>query len=86
MTAATADQLAKGVLSVAEFVDKPLISRRFFDGREIDALNVFDQRDLQRLGVVEVADKNGNASNFRFLRRPPTPFTRDDFVGPGGLL
>jgi hypothetical protein len=41
---------------MAIFAGQPLIRLRLFDRVEILALDILDQRDLERLGIVEVAD------------------------------
>jgi hypothetical protein len=51
MAAAFADDRRQLLLRVAEFVHQPLIARRFLERVEIRALDVLNQRQLQRLLV-----------------------------------
>ena len=80
MTARLVDDLGEHLLRMPIFARQPLIGLRFFDRVEILALDVLDQRDLERLGIVEVANDDRHLVQPRALRRPPAPLARDDLI------
>ena len=57
---------------------------RLFDGVEIDALNVLDDRELEDLAVVELADDRRNDVQARQLRGPPATLAGNDLIGTRG--
>ena len=46
---------------------------------EISALNIFDNRELKRLPVVNFSQQNRDRMDAGALGSPPTPFTSDNF-------
>ena len=56
MGAGLVDELAELLLGMAIFVDQALIGLRLLDRVEVLALDILDQRDLERLVVAELAD------------------------------
>ena len=78
MAARLVDQLAERFLAMAIIADQPAIGLGLLDRVEILALDILDERDLERLGVAEVADDRRNFVQPRPLRRPPAPFAGDD--------
>ncbi len=52
MAAALADDFRQFVLRIAKFSFQLLIAERFFERIEIGALDVFDDREFERLSVV----------------------------------
>ncbi len=69
------DDLGQRFLRMAIFAGKPLIRLRLFDRVEVLALDILDQRDLERLRIVEVADDDGHLMQPGPLRRTPAAFT-----------
>src|ERR1700730_1197188 len=80
MAAALADHLGKIGLRIEEFVAKPLVAGRFLEWIEVGSLDVFDDRELERLPVVGLEDDNRHLMQSGALRRPPAAFTGDNFV------
>jgi hypothetical protein len=72
------DDLAEFVLGVAVILDEPAIGLRFLDRVQVLALDILDQRDLERLFLAEVADDRRQLVQPRLLRRPPAPLAGDD--------
>ena len=56
-------------------------ARGLVDRRQVRALQIFDQAELQGLEIVEAAHHHGHVVQLRLLRRAPAPFARDDLVG-----
>ena len=56
MAARLVDELGQRVLGMAEIADQPPIGLGLLDRVEVLALDILDQRDLERLGIVEFAD------------------------------
>ena len=81
MTAGLVDQLGQHVLGMAEVADQPLIRLGFLDRVQILALDIFDQRDLERGGVVEVAHDNRDFMETRALGGAPAALTGNDLIG-----
>src|ERR1700730_16759274 len=71
MAAALADHLGKIGLRIEEFVAKPLVAGRFLEWIEVGSLDVFDDRELERLPVVGLEDDNRHLMQSGALRRPP---------------
>jgi len=65
---------------MTELPDQALIGLRLFDRIEILALDILDQRNFQRLRLVEITDDRGDAVELRPLRRSPAPLARDDLI------
>ena len=65
---------------MAKFVAQPFIRLRFFNRIQILTLNILDQRNFQRLGIIKCAHNRRYMMNLRALRRTPAPFARDDLV------
>src|SRR5580693_968737 len=80
MAAALADHLGKIGLRIEEFVAKALVARRFLEWIEVCSLDVFDDRELERLPVVSLEADNRHLMQSGALRRPPAPLSGDDFV------
>ena len=80
MTARFVDDLGQRFLRMAIFARKPLIRLRLFDRVEVLALDILDQRNFERLRIVEVADDDGHLMQPGPLRRAPAAFTRDDLI------
>ncbi len=84
IAAALADDLRNLVLAVAEFVHQRAIAFRLFERIEIGALDVLDDRELQRLGVGRFDDDDGHFVQAGALRRAPAAFAGDDLVSVDG--
>src|SRR3712207_8693948 len=50
------DEFAQRILRVAVIVDQPLVALGLLDRVQVLPLHVLDQRDLERLGVVELTE------------------------------
>src|SRR6185437_5703355 len=83
MAAAFADFLRHLLLREFEPLHEFVIGGGFFNGVEICALNIFDDGDFERLGVVHVAYDDRHLVELRHLRGAPAPFAGDDFIGIG---
>jgi hypothetical protein len=59
VAAALVDELAERLLGVAIFADQPLIALRFLDRVEVAALDILEQGDFERLGVVKSRTMTG---------------------------
>ena len=57
-----------------------MIGLRLFDRVQILALDILDQRDLKRLGIVELADDDGNLVEPGALRGTPAALAGDDLI------
>ena len=67
------DTLRDLFLRVAELADEAAIGPGFFYGIQLFALDVLDERDLEHLPIVYIADDHGNAPQAgSFCRSPPT--------------
>src|SRR6202048_558875 len=80
MAAALADHLGKIGLRIEEFVAEPLVARRFLERIEVGSLDVFDDRELERLPVVGLEADARHFMQSGALRRSPAPLPGDDFV------
>ena len=67
-------------LTMAEIIAELAIGLGFLDRIQILTLNVFDQRNFQRLFIGEIADNRLYLMQLRALRRTPTAFTRDNLI------
>ena len=70
-------ELADGV---SELVGHLLVDHRLIEGREVLALEVLDERDLEGGRVVEALDDRRDRFLACDLRRTPAPFAGDDLV------
>jgi len=84
MAAAFADDLRQIILRIVVIVDKLLISKRFFNCVQVGALHVFDDGDLKRHAVVNVANDNRDRIDTGPLRCAPAAFTGNQ-LEPVGL-
>ena len=78
MTTRFSDELGDGILRMTIGQNKLPIPVRFLDRVEIFALNIFDERNLCRRGVVEFPDQSRNLVETRLLRGSPASLARDD--------
>ena len=67
--------------AVAMFVDHPVVHRGFIEWRQVLALEVLDDRDLERRVVVDLLDQGGDRLEPGETRCAPAAFARDDLVG-----
>jgi hypothetical protein len=63
---------------------KPLICFGFLDRIQILALDILDERDLERLDIIEFANDDRDLVKLRPLRRPPAPLAGDDLIAACG--
>lgn len=77
--AAFANLLSGFVLSEIKLLDELSQSGRFFDGIQIFALEVLDERQFHHFAVVRFANNGGNGFEAGQLRGAPTAFPGDDF-------
>src|SRR6202008_1180093 len=82
MAARLVDQFRERFLSVSEFADQALVRIGFLDRVKIAALDILEQRDLERIGIVELADDDRDFVQPRALRRAPAALAGDDLVVP----
>src|SRR5580704_3165962 len=80
MAAALADHPGEIGLRIEKLVAEPLIAGRFLEGIEVGSLDVFDDRELERLPVVGVDADDWYFMQSGALRRKPAPLSGDDFV------
>ena len=80
MAAALADDLGDLVLAVFELVGERLIAAGLFERVEIGALHVLDDRELERLAVVDLEQHDRHVVQAGALRRAPAPLAGDDLV------
>src|SRR6202047_3443605 len=80
MAAALADHLGKIGLRIEELIAEPLVAGRFLERIEVGSLDVFDDRELERLPVVGLEADDRHLMQSGALRRPPAPLTGDNFV------
>ena len=71
--------LARSRLTIVELVEKLLIARRFLERVEVAALDVFDDRERQRLAVVGLDAVDRHLMQTGALRGPPAALSGDDF-------
>src|ERR1700730_2530524 len=81
MAAALADHLGKIGLRIEKFVAEPLGAGRFLEWIEVGSLDVFDDREFERLPVVGLEADDRHLMQSGALRRPPAALSGDDFVG-----
>jgi hypothetical protein len=68
------------LLRQPELVDQPVIGRRLLDRVEVGALQILDQRALERLAGVDVLHHHRDLHHPGALRRPPPPLAGDEQV------
>src|SRR5215471_9362611 len=73
MAAALADRLGDIALAPPEFLHEPAVGLGLLERRQILALQVFDQRDLQHLGIAERTNDDRDLVQPGALRRAPAP-------------
>src|SRR5258706_1881270 len=78
VAAALAHLLGDLLLGVAEAVQQLVIGRGLLDRVQIRALNIFDDRKLERLSVRNVADYDRYFVEFGKLRRTPATLAGND--------
>src|SRR5690606_18848390 len=83
MAAAFVERLGQTFLRVAETVHQLAEGGGLFDRVQIGALDVFDQRDLEHLGIVKFPDQDRQLMQLRNLGSAPATFARDDLVEIG---
>ena len=71
------------LLRQVKFISQALEGVRLLDRVEIFALEVFDQRHLQRHLLRDIADDDRNAEQAGALRRSPAAFAGDQLEAPG---
>ena len=82
--AVLADPLGDRVLGQPELVDQPLVRRRLLERPQVGALQVLDQRALQRRALLDVLDHDRDLVQPGALRRPPAPLAGDQEVAAVG--
>src|SRR3546814_7410094 len=78
VAAALPERAREIFLGVLEVVDQAAVALRFFKRGQVLSLNVLDDRQLERLGVAEVADDDRHLMQLGALGRPPAPLTGDN--------
>jgi hypothetical protein len=73
-----ADALSELFLRPVEFSKKPLIAFRLFHRIEIFAEEVFDERQLERLGIRGVPNDSRDVAKAREAGGAPPPLADDD--------
>ena len=61
MTAALADRVGELLLGIIELFEQEPVGTRLFEGIEIRALDVLDQRDLKRFAVTSSRMRTGTS-------------------------
>src|SRR5882757_8815732 len=80
MAARFVDELAERFLGMTIVVDQPVIGLGLLDRVQVLTLDILDQRDLQRLGIVELTDDDRHFVEPRSLCRTPAPLASDDLI------
>src|SRR5207253_4097002 len=75
-----ADARREFLLRQPVLLDQALVRLRLLDRVEVLALDVLDQRDLERLVVGDLANHHGQLTQPRLLRRPPSALAGDEHV------
>ena len=73
------------VLREVKFFHQAVECARLLDGIQILALNVFDERELERLLVAYFSQDNRHAQKLRALRSAPSALSRDELVSRADL-
>ena len=79
-SARTANRLSGLFVRHVELEDEPLQRAGLFQGVQVFALNVLDERHRHRSAVRHLANENRHLREARQLRSAPAAFTRNDFV------
>ena len=64
-------------LGMAKLLDQPVIRLGLLERRQVLALQIFDQRNFERLDIRELSDDDRHVVQADALRRPPTPLAGD---------
>ena len=75
-----ADGRRNRLLRHRELLGQPSVGLRFFDGVEVLALDILDERDLEQLIVRHVAHRHRHLQQSRTLRGAPAALAGDDLV------
>ncbi len=86
MASAFADDFGEIELCIAEFIDKLLIAHRFLDRIEIAALDVFDDREFERLTIIGVDADDRHFMQAGALGGAPAALARDDLESADQIL
>src|ERR1700729_2029443 len=78
MAAALADDSRNVFLAAFEFVGERVIALRLLHRVEVFALDIFNDRDFERIRIADVDRYDRNFVQPRGLRRPPAAFAGDD--------
>ena len=78
MAPAFADRFGDFVLAAAKILDQTLIAGGFLDSVEVGSLDIFDKRDFQHGGVVELPHDHRHVVYTGLLRRSPPALAGDD--------
>ena len=87
MRPALADLPGQILLAAGELVDQPAVALRLFQRREVVALDVLDDGELQHLAVGDLALQHRHLMELGDLGRAPAPLAGDDLMhaGPGWM-
>ena len=85
MAAAFTDDFGKCILRMTKISDQALVSARLIERGKIFALNVFNQGNFKKLGVVQIADNDWHLMKLSPLRGSPTAFAGNYFVAIASL-
>ncbi len=80
MAAALADDFCDFVLTAFELVGESVIALRLLHRVEVFALDVFDDHDLERIGVADIDRHDRHFVQPGDLRRAPAPLACDDLI------
>src|SRR5689334_18170431 len=80
MAPALADDTGKLFLRVRKAIDQFLIPGGLLDWIEIAPLHIFDDGDLERLGIAELANNHRHIVQLRALRCAPAPLAGNNLV------
>ncbi len=75
-----AELLGEATDAVAVLLDHPVVHHRFLERREVLALEVLDDRDLEGGVVVQLFDEGRDRGEPAGLGRAPAPFAGDELV------
>ena len=84
--AGAADPLGELFVSRAEVVEQLLVRRRLFEGIELRAVKVLDERVAEHVVVGRLADDGRDAVKPGSLRCPHPPLAHDELVAVGAEL
>ena len=69
-----------------EALNQLAIAFGFFDGAQVSALDVFDQRQFVSFAIAHLTDNGRHHMELGHLRGPPAAFTGDQLVSVAGAL